>query len=84
MNLQEQVVAMVDALRPMLQADGGDVEFVKMDGKTVFLRLVGHCGSCPYAMMTLKQGIETKLKELDPELVVERVEGEAAAAPEMA
>ena len=43
-----------------------------MEGKVVTLRLTGHCGSCPYAMMTLKQGIETKLQELDPELTVER------------
>ncbi|HBC69286.1 MAG TPA: hypothetical protein DCZ56_02910 [Sutterella sp.] len=72
MTLEEQVKAMLDALRPMLQQDGGDLEFVKMDGKVVTLKLTGHCGSCPYAMMTLKQGIETKLQELDPELTVER------------
>lgn len=72
MTLEEQVKAMLEALRPMLQQDGGDMEFVSMEGKTVTLRLVGHCGSCPYAMMTLKQGIETKLRELDPELTVER------------
>jgi Fe-S cluster biogenesis protein NfuA len=72
MTLEEQVKAMLEALRPMLQQDGGDLEFVSMEGKTVTLRLVGHCGSCPYAMMTLKQGIETKLRELDPELTVER------------
>jgi len=74
MNLEEQVKAMLDALRPMLQRDGGDLEFVKMEGKTVTLKLVGHCGTCPYAMMTLKNGIEAKLQELDPELVVERAE----------
>ena len=72
MTLEEQVKAMLDALRPMLQQDGGDLEFVKMEGKVVTLRLTGHCGSCPYAMLTLKQGIETKLQELDPELMVER------------
>ena len=73
MTIEEQVKTMLGELRPMLQADGGDLEFVKMDGKTVFLKLVGHCGSCPYAMMTLKNGIEAKLQELDPEIVVERV-----------
>lgn len=74
MNLEEQVKAMVDALRPMLQTDGGDVEFVKMEDKTVTLKLTGHCGTCPYAMMTLKNGIEAKLRELDPALTVERAE----------
>ena len=58
----------------MLQQDGGDLEFVKMEGKTVYLKLVGHCGSCPYAMLTLKQGIESRLQLLDPEITVERVE----------
>ena len=72
MNLEEQVKEMLDTLRPMLQADGGDLEFVKMEGKTVFLKLVGHCGSCPYALLTLKEGIESRLRELDPEIVVER------------
>ena len=72
MTLEEQVKAMLDALRPMLQQDGGDLEFVKMEGEVGTLRLTGHCGGCPYAMMTLKQGIETKLQELDPELTVER------------
>ena len=72
MNLEEQVKEMLDTLRPMLQADGGDLEFVKMEGKTVVLKLVGHCGSCPYALLTLKQGIESRLRELDPEIVVER------------
>ena len=74
MTIEEQVTAMLGELRPMLQADGGDLEFVKMDGKKVFLKLTGHCGSCPYAMMTLKNGIEAKLRELDPEITVERVQ----------
>lgn len=73
MNLEEQVKERLDALRPMLQADGGDLAFVKMEGKTVTLKLVGHCGSCPYALLTLKEGIESTLKkEIDPEITVER------------
>lgn len=74
MNLEEQVKAKLEELRPMLQQDGGDLEFVKMGGKVVTLKLVGHCGSCPYALMTLKQGIESRLQELDPELTVARAE----------
>jgi Fe-S cluster biogenesis protein NfuA len=74
MELEEQVKTMLGELRPMLQQDGGDLEFVKMEGKVVTLRLVGHCGSCPYAMMTLKQGIESRLQLLDPEITVERAE----------
>jgi Fe-S cluster biogenesis protein NfuA len=46
---------------------------VKIDGNVVYLKLVRHCGSCPFAMMTLKQGIEASLRTLDPEITVERV-----------
>ena len=74
MTLEEQVKAKLDELRPMLQQDGGDLEFVNMDGKVVTLKLVGHCGRCPYAMMTLKQGIESQLQSIDPELTVARAE----------
>ena len=74
MTLEEQVKEMLETLRPMLQADGGDLEFVKMEGKVVTLKLTGHCGSCPYAMMTLKEGVESRLREIDPELTVERAE----------
>ena len=57
-----------------LQGDGVELELVKIEGKVVNLKLVGHCGSCPFAMMTLKQGIEVGLQEIDPEITVERVE----------
>ncbi len=73
-NMDEKGKERLETLRAGLQADGGDLEFVKMEGKVVYLRLVGHCGSCPFAMMTLKQGIEAGLQEIDPEITVERVE----------
>ena len=72
--MDEQIKAKLEEMRAALQADGGDLELVGIEGKVVRLRLVGHCGSCPYAMMTLKQGIESGLRELDPELTVESVE----------
>lgn len=71
--MEEQIKAKLEELRVGLQNDGGDMELVKIDGKTVYLRLVGHCGSCPFAMMTLKQGIEVALREIDPGITVERV-----------
>jgi Fe-S cluster biogenesis protein NfuA len=73
--MEEQIKERLETLRGGLQADGGDMELVKIEGKVVYLRLVGHCGSCPFAMMTLKQGIEVSLREIDPEITVERVEG---------
>jgi len=71
--MEEQIKAKLEELRVGLQNDGGDLELVRIEGKVVYLRLVGHCGSCPFAMMTLKQGIEVALQELDPEITVERV-----------
>ena len=72
--MTEQIQTKLEELRSMLQADGGDMDVVAIEGKTVKLRLRGACGSCPHATMTLKQGIERILREsIDPEIVVERV-----------
>ena len=72
--MSEQIKAKLEELRGMLQADGGDMELVAIEDKTVKLRLRGACGSCPHATITLKQGIERVLRDsVDPEIVVERV-----------
>lgn len=70
--MEEQVQKALDTIRPALQADGGDVELVGIEGKVVKVRLTGACGSCPMAQMTLKSGVEVRLKEMVPE--VESVE----------
>ena len=73
-ELNDRIRAKLEELRGMLQADGGDLEVVSIEGKVVNLRLRGACGCCPHAMMTLKSGIERVLREeIDPELTVERV-----------
>ena len=60
-----------------IQQDGGDCEVVKVEGKTVTLELKGACGSCPYAMETLKGYVQENLREtVDPEITVERVVAE--------
>jgi len=70
--VNSEVEEVLDSIRPALQADGGDVELVDIDGGVVKVRLTGACGGCPLAMMTLKGGIEAALKERIP--TVERVE----------
>jgi Fe-S cluster biogenesis protein NfuA len=67
--LEEQVKTALDNVRPSLQADGGDVEFVSLaeDG-TVSVKLTGACGCCPMAQMTLKMGIENYLKKEVPQV----------------
>ncbi|MBK5092832.1 MAG: NifU family protein [Actinobacteria bacterium] len=66
--MKEKVEEVLDKIRPMLQRDGGDVELVEVDDGTVKVRLTGACGGCPMATMTLKKGIEEKLKEEIPGL----------------
>jgi len=67
--MKEKVKAALDKVRPMLQADGGNVELVEVtaDG-VVKLRLVGSCGCCPMSQMTLKMGIERILRQEVPEI----------------
>jgi hypothetical protein len=64
----ENVETVLDDLRPYLISDGGNVEIVELDGPIVKLRLQGACGSCPSSTMTLKMGIERRLKEMIPEI----------------
>jgi Fe-S cluster biogenesis protein NfuA len=68
-DLETRVTEALDQVRPSLQADGGDLEFVSLeDDGTVVVRLQGACGSCPLATMTLKDGVERYLKENIPEV----------------
>ena len=71
--MREKVAKVIEEIRPMLQADGGDVELVEVeDSGVVKLRLQGACAGCPGAQMTLKNGIERMLREkVDPGIVVE-------------
>ena len=64
----ENVEKVLDELRPFLMADGGNVEGVELDGPIVKVRLQGACGSCPSSTMTLKMGIERKMRESIPEV----------------
>ena len=64
----ENVEKVLDELRPFLMADGGNVEVVELDGPIVKVRLQGACGSCPSSTMTLKMGIERKMREAIPEV----------------
>ena len=73
-ELEQKIVSRLEELRVHLQADGGDLEIVEIEEKTVRLRLKGACGGCPHATMTIKNGLERILREeLDPEIVIERV-----------
>jgi Fe-S cluster biogenesis protein NfuA len=68
--MEENVRSIIEEIRPMLQADGGDIELVSVDEATgvVSVRLQGACKGCPGAQMTLKMGVERHLKEKIPEV----------------
>ena len=73
-ELTQKITARLEELRSCLQADGGDLEVVSIEGKLVKLRLRGACGCCPHATMTIKDGLERILRdELDPGITIERV-----------
>jgi Fe-S cluster biogenesis protein NfuA len=69
MSLKERIESALDSVRPALQADGGDVQLVEVDNDGVVkVKLMGACGGCPMSQMTLKMGIEKRLKEVIPEV----------------
>ena len=71
----KKITDRLNELRVHLQADGGDLEVVSVEGKSVKLRLRGACGHCPHAAMTIKGGLEQILRdEIDPEIELIRVE----------
>jgi len=66
--MKEKVQAALEKVRPVLLADGGDVQLIDVKDGVVTLKLTGACSGCPMATMTLKGGIEQVLKEQVPEV----------------
>jgi len=67
-SLRTRVELCLERLRPALQADGGDIELLEVDGSVARVKLVGACGGCPMSLMTLKVGIEAAVVEAVPEI----------------
>jgi Fe-S cluster biogenesis protein NfuA len=67
-DLKSKVQEALNKIRPMLQADGGDIELVDIVGKTVKVKLKGACGCCPMSQMTLQMGVQRAVKEAVPEI----------------
>ena len=68
--MKEQIISVLEQIRPFLQRDGGDVEFVDYtEDKVVLVKLQGHCAGCPHAQATVKGGIEAILREQFPDAV---------------
>ena len=72
--METRIRAKLEELRTALQSHGGDLEVVSIAGTDVNLKLKGACGGCPHAMVTLKHGIESALREaVDEKIVVHQV-----------
>jgi Fe-S cluster biogenesis protein NfuA len=65
---EEKVQKALAEIRPQIQADGGDIELVAVEGETVKVRLRGACVGCPMSTLTLKQGVERLIKAKVPEI----------------
>ena len=73
MITKEQVESVLGRLRPFLQADGGDIEIITLNGGSADVRLTGTCAGCPSALMTLQVGLETAFREEIPEFEMLRL-----------
>ena len=67
MITNEQVEGVFERVRPFIQADGGDIQLVRIDGNSADVRLTGRCAGCPSAHMTLYLGVEGALRRALPE-----------------
>ena len=63
MITRERIEAVLDRVRPFMQADGGDIELVDVHGNSAHVRLTGMCAGCPSAHMTLYMGVEMALRD---------------------
>lgn len=68
-ELEKKVNNVLEQIRPYLQADGGDIKFLNLtEDNVVNVELQGACGTCPYSVMTLKNGVEEAMKKALPEI----------------
>ncbi|MGD8506185.1 MAG: NifU family protein [Candidatus Bathyarchaeota archaeon] len=68
-TIEDKVQEAIQELRPNLQADGGDIEFLGVDKGVVKVKLKGACAGCPMSSMTIQWGVERFLKKKIPEVV---------------
>lgn len=68
-SIKERVLKALERVRPYLQSDGGDIEFIDVsEDMTVKVKLTGACHGCPYSMQTLKAGVEQAIMKEVPEI----------------
>lgn len=67
-STEERIKEIIDTLRPFLINDGGNIEFIKYEDNIVYIQMLGACSDCEMIDLTLKDGIETAIKEEIPEV----------------
>lgn len=67
-ELYDRVAEIIDEVRPFIQSDGGDIELLKVEDNVVYVNLSGACVGCPSSMITLKQGVEVRIREELPQV----------------
>jgi Fe-S cluster biogenesis protein NfuA len=67
MDSAARIEGILDRLRPLLQADGGDIELVSVHGNNATVRLTGKCAGCPSSPLTLHLGVETAIRDELPD-----------------
>lgn len=67
-DIENQIKELLDSIRPYLNADGGDIEFIKYENGYLYIKLLGLCGNCSFADDTIQNGIYENIKQQIPEL----------------
>lgn len=74
-NIEKKIIEVLDRIRPYLENDGGNLEYIKFEEGIVYIKLLGACAGCSMIDITLKDGIEAMLMDEIPEVLgVTRVE----------
>lgn len=67
--MEEKIIEIINHLKPFIQSDGGNIEFVKYENNIVYIKMIGACAECAMLDLTLKDGIEAAIKEEIPEVI---------------
>jgi len=67
-TIEEKIIDVINKLKPFLNSDGGDIEFIKYENGIVYIRMTGACANCDLIDVTLNEGVEYALKEAIPEV----------------
>ena len=68
-EIEKKIIEIIDKIRPFLNNDGGDIEFIEFKDGIVYVKMTGHCQGCPMMQVTLKENIEIAITSEIPEVI---------------